>query len=84
MALPIVGDFYKELNSNIKYTHITKAKFDPLPYDIAMALDCDPFQEDMNFFQRLFSKKEQKKEEENNEKKGFLSKVKSIFKKKER
>ncbi len=83
MALPIVGSFYQDLNSNTRYAHVTKPKFEPLPADIEFALNCDPFEEDLNFFQRLFSKNEKNKTEKpESEKKGFLSKVKSIFKKK--
>jgi len=86
MALPIVGEYYTEINYR-EYSLYTEAKFEPLSAEMALSLDCDPFEEELNFFQRLFGKKGSKKNKEDDpgkEKKRFIDKVKSIFKKKDK
>ena len=60
MALPIVGNYFQEINKLDGYDYYTKARFAALPADIQAALDCDPFEEELNFFERLFGKRKKK------------------------
>ena len=86
MALPVVGNLYRQINQQESYNSFTRARFAPLPQDVATALDCLPLEDDRNFFQRLFGKKtkDDKETADTTEKTGFFKKVKSIFKKKKK
>lgn len=81
-ALPITARFYQHINASDKLQAYGKVAFDPLPDELAASLACVPFEEDYNFFQRLFSRKDKKKDTTKTG--GFLNKVKSLFKKKDK
>jgi penicillin-binding protein 1A len=80
-ALPIVGQFFTQVNENEELAEISKATFQPLPENLRDKLTCDLFKEDATFLERLFGKKETDKEpskifgEEKKPKKGFLKRL---------
>jgi penicillin-binding protein 1A len=90
-ALPITALFLKRINKETSLNDISKAKF-PTPSTRTMEmLDCLLQKEDKNFIQQIFGKsdKEVKKDfgdsiKTEKEKKGFLNKVKGLFKKKKK
>ena len=86
MALPIFGQFYRQLNQNRDYNGYTRARFAPLPAEWQAELDCDPFKEDFRLFDWLFGKDKKKDKaaraaDQPKEKQGFMQKIKKIFKK---
>lgn len=96
-ALPIFARFMQRVESSNHNKLWTANRFYPLPDYLAYRYECDDFVEDivieeeLNFFDRLFSPKKKEKEnttanhEESDEqidKKNVIDKMKSIFKKK--
>jgi len=82
-ALPIFARLMQKMNANASFNHITNARFQPLPSDLANMMECPP-EERESFFDRLFSgKNKDKRDRENNrdekknekKKKGFFKKI---------
>jgi len=89
MALPIFAKFYSSLNNDKAYTTYTNSYFSPMRSEWLAELDCDPFKEDFNLFERLFGKKKdknkvEKKPESMQDDEGFLKKIGKFFKKKKK
>ena len=85
-ALPIYAQLIMQLNKDGKYRHIANARF-PVPPDYVLReLDCDPFKEDMNFFEMIFGKKREVERHiplsNKQEKKGLFKSIKDFFSKK--
>lgn len=78
-AMPIVGDFLRQANTDPSLSGLTRARFASLPNSLERQLDCDLSREDGNIFTRIFRKndkpKERKKEFGKKEKKGFLRRL---------
>jgi penicillin-binding protein 1A len=83
-ALPIFAFFLEKLNKDSHYNGITRERFAAPSGDLLYLLDCEPYKEKEGFIKGLLTRKEQEVRDFGEEKKkGFLSKIKSIFKKKE-
>ncbi len=59
MALPIYALLQQQINRDGKFRSIAQAKFPPPPPAVRRELDCDPFKEDVNFWEMLFGKKKE-------------------------
>jgi len=86
MALPIFAKFYSGLQENNDYRTYTTSRFKPMDEAWQAALDCDPFKEDFNLFERLFGKKKDKdagvnKNEVQKAEDGIFKKIGKLFKK---
>jgi len=88
-ALPVFAAFMQKLNHDPKQKDITRSRFPAPSAYVLNELDCDPFREDLSFFEWLFGKKnkdknavkeKEKSKKEKREKKGFFKSIKSIFK----
>ncbi len=91
MALPIYALYQQQINRDNKLKDIGQARFKSPPASILAKLDCDPFKEDLNFWEVLFGKKkdrEQKKYSKKpvpkKEEKGLFKGIKKLFKKKKK
>jgi penicillin-binding protein 1A len=87
-ALPITARFYQQLNKNAQYRHISNARFGAPPDYLLKELDCDPFAEDLNFWESIFGKKKGDAEvrddnAEDKKEKGLFNAIKGLFKKKQ-
>jgi penicillin-binding protein 1A len=95
MALPIYALYQQQINNDSKFRNIASAKFPNPPASILRELDCDPFKEDVNFWESLFGTKEErdarreerktysKKPVPQKKEKGFFKGLKRLFKKAE-
>ena len=89
MALPIYAIYQQQINRNNNFAQISKARFPAPPASIQRELDCDPFKEDVNFWEALFGKKEDREKKKyskkpvpKKEEKGLFKGLKKLFKKK--
>jgi penicillin-binding protein 1A len=89
MALPIYALYQQQINRNNNFAHISKVRFPAPPASIQKELDCDPFKEDVNFWESLFGKKEDREKKKyskkpvpKKEEKGLFKGLKRLFKKK--
>ncbi len=89
-ALPIYALYQQQINSNKQFYPIANAKFPIPPASVLRELDCDPFKEDLNFWQALFGKNKESdnsqapdKPEAKEEDKGLFKGLKKLFRKKE-
>jgi len=82
MALPIIGEFYREMNRERRFARYTKPKFPALPDHLRKELDCDPFKENFKWIKNAFSSKD-KNERKSKEKEGLLKKIGKLFKRKQ-
>lgn len=80
-ALPAFALLMQKMNADPQFNEITKAKFETPSSTVQMMLNCEPEKRD-NFLERLFTKGDKPKKAQKEEKKGLLSKIKGIFKKK--
>jgi penicillin-binding protein 1A len=60
MALPIYALFQQRINKDKKYLPISRASFPTPSGAILQELDCDPFKDDVNFWEALFGTKEER------------------------
>ncbi len=82
-ALPIFAFFLEKLNKDSQYNGLTRRDFQPMSGELLYLTDCEPFKEKEGLLKSIFSKKEQEiRDFGEKEKKGILSKLKGIFKKK--
>lgn len=88
MALPIYALYQQQINSDNTFRSVAQAHFPSPPAHIAHELDCDPFKEDVNFWESIFGKKEDGQERRYSKKpvpkkkeKGFFKGLKKLFKK---
>jgi len=58
MALPIYALYQQQINRDNKFGTIAQARFPKPPPSIMKELDCDPFKDDVNFWEALFGTKE--------------------------
>jgi penicillin-binding protein 1A len=75
-ALPIVGEFLHQVNSDPQFAAVSQAHFPTLSSSLASKLSCDLYRSDTNMFQRIFGKKDREEKrafgEPEKKKKGFL------------
>ena len=90
MALPIYALYQQQINRDNRFSQIAQARFPKPPPSIQKELDCDPFKDDVTFWEALFGKKEDREQRRysrkpvpKKEEKGFLKGLKNLFKKKE-
>lgn len=90
-ALPITALFLKKINKDASLNSISKARFPTPSSDIIDRLNCPPQKEDKNIIEHIFGKKAKEVKKDfgdslnaEKEKKGFLNKVKGLFKKKKK
>ncbi|WP_323789443.1 transglycosylase domain-containing protein [Psychroserpens sp.] len=76
-ALPIVALFLKQMNADLKFNAITKARFESPSDDVIAALDCEQEKRD-GFLKRLFTKDKKEREFETDTK-DIKEKKKGIF-----
>lgn len=76
-ALPLVGEFFKQVKADKSLDSVTTARFAALPEGLAKKIDCDFYKEDRNIFRKLSGRKE-KKRDFGEQKKG----LKGLFRKK--
>lgn len=60
MALPIYALFQQQINNSSPFAKLARARFPNPPASVRNQLDCDPFREDVNFWESLFGKKKEK------------------------
>jgi penicillin-binding protein 1A len=87
MALPIFGKYFAAIQKDPKFRSISNARYPVLNRTLQNKMDCDPFKEDLNFFERLFGKKKNKKAvsesaPDNEKKENVFRKIGNLFKKK--
>ena len=89
MALPIYALYQQQINKNSSFSKISSARFPAPPASIRKELDCDPFKEDVNFWEALFGKKEDREKKKYSKKpvpkkedKGLFKGLKKLFKRK--
>jgi len=87
MALPIFANCYSSLDRDLTFNLYTKSHFKPMKDEWRTELDCDPFKEDFNLRDWLFSKRKEKdainkKPKTTQDEDGFLKKIGKFFKKK--
>ncbi len=89
-ALPIYALYQQQINGDKQFFPIVKARFPIPPESVMRELDCDPFKEDLNFWQSIFGKEKDtgrpgapEKAEPQKEDKGLFKGLKKLFKKKE-
>lgn len=87
MALPIYALYQQQINSSAPFANLAKAQFPSPSVAIRNELDCDPFKDDVNFWEALFGKKEERDRKEyskkpvpNKDDKGFFKGLKKLFK----
>ncbi len=73
-ALPLVGEFLRQVKKDKSLDSVTYARFPALPGSLTAKVDCDFFKEDRNLFRKLSGRKE-KKRDFGEEKKGLLKRV---------
>jgi penicillin-binding protein 1A len=95
MALPIYALYQQQINKDSKFRSVSQARFPTPPAGILSELDCDPFKEDVNFWESLFGTKEErdarreerktysKKPVPKKKEKGFFKGLRRLFKKEE-
>ncbi len=91
MALPIYALFQQQINNDKNYKRLARAQFPTPPPAVRRELDCDPFKEDVSFWEMLFGKKKEHEKEKvkkqyskkpvpKKKEKGFLKGLKKLFK----
>ena len=87
MALPIYAIYQQQINSSTPFATIAQAKFPSPSVAIRNQLDCDPFKDDVNFWESIFGKKEDREQKQYSKKpvpakeeKGFIKGLKKLFK----
>ena len=95
MALPIYALFQQRVNRDASYKQIANARFPTPSGAILRELDCDPFKDDVNFWEALFGTKEEREAKREEQKryskkpvpkekdKGIFKGLKKLFKRKE-
>ena len=95
MALPIYALFQQRINRDSKYKQISNASFPTPSSEILRELDCDPFKDDVNFWEALFGSKEEREARRDADKKystkpvpkkkdkGIFKGLRNLFKKKD-
>ena len=96
MALPIYALYQQQINRDKRFGQIARARFPEPPETIRKELDCDPFEDDVNFWEALFGTKEDREAKRAERKqyskkpvpakkeKGLFKGLKKLFKKKDR
>lgn len=77
-ALPIVADFFSNVNADTKLSAISRARFPPISSSLEDKLSCELFKTDKTFLEKIFGKKEKKgkrKFGEKEKKKGFFKRL---------
>lgn len=78
-ALPLVADFFQQLNRERTLDEISSAQFTPLSDELESRLSCALFKADKNFIEKIFGKKERKQQRDfgtgKKKKKGFFNKL---------
>ena len=74
MALPAYALFQQSINRDRDFRQLAQAKFPYPPASIVEKLDCDPFKEDVDFWEMLFGKKDKKDRKEEREDKTYSKK----------
>ena len=89
-ALPIYALYQQQINKDKQFYPLANAKFPTPPESVLRKLDCDPFKEDLNFWQSLFGKNKEidnpetpGKPETKEEDKGLFKGLKKLFRKRE-
>ena len=94
MALPIYALYQQQINRDNRFSSIAQARFPKPAPSIMNELDCDPFKDDVNFWEALFGTKEareakrvekksySKKPVPKKKEKGLFKGLKKLFKKK--
>ncbi len=80
-ALPVFAAFLHNMNSDREKINFTRARFSTPPEQLLKELDCDPFKEELSFFEWLFGKKDKEKKKADREKKIRQKKPKKTDKK---
>jgi penicillin-binding protein 1A len=88
MALPIYAIYQQQINQDNNFKSISQARFPAPPAGILRELDCDPFKDDLTFWESIFGKKEDRESRKYSKKpvpekkeKGFFKGFKKLFKK---
>lgn len=92
MALPIYALYQQQINRDTNLKQLAQARFPNPPASVMDKLDCDPFKEDLNFWESLFGKKGDKQNDKQEkeyskkpfpekEEKGLFKGIKKLFKK---
>ena len=88
MALPIYALYQQQINQDGSFKSISQARFPTPPAGILRELDCDPFKEDITFWESIFGKKEDREQRKYSKKpvpekkeKGLFKGFKKLFKK---
>lgn len=88
MALPIYAYYQQQINQDNNLSSISKASFPKPPAHITRELNCDPFKEDLNFWESIFGKKEDREQRKYSKKpvpdkedRGLFRGIKRLFKK---
>jgi penicillin-binding protein 1A len=88
MALPIYALYQQQINQDVSFKSISQARFPTPPAGILRELDCDPFKEDISFWESIFGKKEDREQRKYSKKpvpekkeKGLFKNLKKLFKK---
>lgn len=81
MALPIYALYQQQINRDSKYKQVAQARFPKPAVSVQKELDCDPFKDDVNFWESLFGSKEER-DAKHEEKKKYSTKP--VPKKKEK
>ena len=95
MALPIYALYQQQINRDSNLKQLAQARFPNPPASVMDKLDCDPFKEDLNFWESLFGKKGDKQNDKQEkeyskkpfpekEEKGLFKGIKKLFKKKKK
>ena len=89
-ALPVYALYQQQINSDRQFYPMANDRFPVAPEAVASQLACDPFRDDVNFWQSLFGKEKKADKPEKTEEtspdekdKGFFNGIKKLFKKKE-
>lgn len=61
-ALPVFAGFIQKINQDPGMKSIAHARFPKPPQQVLRELDCDPFKEELDFFEWLFGKKDKDNE----------------------
>jgi penicillin-binding protein 1A len=87
-ALPIYALYQQQINQDYSFKSLSQARFPTPPEGILKELDCDPFQDDLTFWESFFGKKEDREERKYSKRpvpekkeKGFFKGFKKLFKK---
>ncbi len=78
-ALPIVANFFQQVNTDIELTQLSQAHFPELSSKLENKLSCDLYKSDKNFLKKIFGKKDKDSTrafgEKEKKKKGFFKRL---------